>query len=352
MEFRELSELREAWREGHLADRVRKLRRAAATTREAFVDEGQVLALESCKIVTFPYPSLFAFQGGATSPAPYIMMTNRMLVVQFEDWGGQRRTLLFNPSSYERGQKAPFFEKLKKRYGNALTERVLAKRHSDVPEHLARLGLGPDDVDYIAYDHLHVQDVRGWLGSHDEAALFGRAKLLVMPREWETASEPHPTQAPWYVPGGVDGVDEDRVVFLEGDTSLGKGVAILDTRGHTLGNMSLAVNTPGGTYVTSENGVSAESYTPEVSEIRGLRRFARSLDQEVILNGNTRESTPDQYASMIVEKTFAGPNKDAPEFCNFYPSSELTASVVAPGLSPTFSHGDLKFGALSGGGGD
>jgi len=343
---RPIPELREAWREHHLADRVRKLRRAAQSARESFVAEGEVLALVTCPIATFPYPTLYAFQGGATSPAPFVMMTNRMMVVQYEDHDGERRTLLFNPSDDERADKAPFYAKLRKRYGGALTEKVLAKRHRHVPQHLEELGISPADVDFIAYDHLHLQDVRRWLGSHDEVALFPTAKLLVMPGEWATARDPHPTQAPGDIPGLTDGVEDSRVVFLEVYTSLGRGVALLDTRGHTLGNMSIALNTPDGVYVSSENGVSAECYSPEVSEIRGLKRYARQLDQEVILNGNTRESTPDQYASMLVEKTFAGPNRKHPEFCNFYPSSELTASVVAPGLSPSFSHGELRVGEV------
>lgn len=347
MSMRPIPELREAWATENLAERHRRLRNAATTARESFLASGQALAVHTCPIATFPYPSIYAFQGAALSPAPYVMMTNRMMVVQYVDHEGERRTLLFNPTDDERAEQAPFYAKLKQRYGNVLAEKVLAKRHKKVGEHLAALRLRPDDVDYIAFDHLHLQDVRGWLGSYDEAAFFPRAKLLVLAAEWALAREPHPMQAPWFVAGGCDGVDEaSRVVFLNGDTSLGEGVALLDTRGHTAGNMSLAVHTEKGVYVSSENGVAAESYTPEASRIRGLSRYANNLDQEVILNGNTRDSTPDQYASMVVEKIFAGPNPENPEFVNFYPSSELTASVVAPGLSPTFTHGELRIGTL------
>lgn len=347
MSFRSIPELREAWATTNLAERHRKLKVAAGVARAAFCSSGTVLGLKTCPIATFPYPSTYAFQGAALSPAPYVMMTNRMMVVQLNDHDGARRTLLFNPTDDERAEKAPFYAKLKARYGNVLAERVLAKRYRKVGEHLEALGLSPHDVDYIAFDHLHLQDVRGWLGSYNEAPFFPRAKLLVMRAEWALAKEPHPMQAPWFVAGGCDGVDEgERLVFLDGDTSLGEGVALLDTRGHTPGNMSLAVHTDDGVYVSSENGVAAESYTPEASDIRGLSRYARNLEQEVILNGNTRESTPDQYASMVVEKVFAGANRDRPEFVNFYPSSELTSSMMAPGLSPTFSHGELSFGHL------
>lgn len=348
MSMRPIPELREAWATEGAAERHRKLKRAASVARESFLSSGKALGVKTCAIATFPYPSSYAFQGAALSPAPYVMMTNRMMVVQLKDHEGETKTLLFNPTDDERAEKAPFYAKLKARYGNVLAEKVLAKRHKKVGEHLEQLGLTPDDVDYIAFDHLHLQDIRGWLGSYNEAAFFPRAKLLVMAAEWALAKEPHPMQAPWFVAGGCDGVDEaERVIFLSGDTSLGEGVALLDTRGHTPGNMSLAVNTDAGVYVSSENGVAAECYTPEASGISGVARYARNLEQEVILNGNTRDSTPDQYASMVVEKVFAGPNQEQPEFVNFYPSSELTASVVAPGFSPTFTHGELSFGHLS-----
>ena len=212
--------------------------------------------------------------------------------------------------------------------------------------HLAGLGLRPEDVDFLAFDHLHVQDVRRWLGGDGEPAFFPRAKLLVQRAEWAQVQDLHPMNAVWYVPNGCSGVPEKRVVLLDGDAWLGKGCAILSTPGHTLGNMSLAVVTPDGTFVTSENGVSTESYTPLRSEIPGVRSYAEQFGHEVVLNGNTRESSLDQYASMVVEKIVAGPSKRDPSFVNFLPSSELTPSVLAPGLSPTFSHGEVSHGDL------
>ena len=50
---------------------------------------------------------------------------------------------------------------------------------------------------------------------------------------------------------------------------------------------------------------------------------------------------------MVVEKTIAGPRKDQPEFCNFVPSSELTHYWAFPGLKPTYSFGELKFGFVN-----
>ncbi|NOK33383.1 hypothetical protein HMI49_09260 [Corallococcus exercitus] len=333
--FRPLPLLPEARAERSPGPRLQKLRRAALEAREAFVREGPVAAVATCDLITFPYPTLFAFSGAALSPAPYVMMTNRMQVVQFAEAGtGQRRTLLFNPTDYERGHAAPFYRALRERYGAFLSDKVMSTRHGTVQGHLEQLGLTPSDVDYLAFDHLHIQDLRGWLGGDGTPGVFPRAKLLVQRAEWTMVKHLHPMQHVWFVPGGTD-VPEERVVLLDGDTWLGQGAALLSTPGHTQGNMSLAVATANEVFVVSENGVSTESFTPLLSRIPGVRRFAEQMGWEVVLNGNTREDSLDQYASMVVEKLFAGPSAHDPSFVNFHPSSLLTAHLLAPGLGPT-----------------
>ncbi len=323
------------------AARLRATTTAAAQARQSLLDDGVVASVKSCKLVTFPYPTLYAFSGAALSPAPYVMMTNRMQVVRFVDHDGIDRVLLFNPSDYERNQQTPFFAKLRKKYGDFLADKVLAQRHGSVETHLMRLGIGPDDVDFVAYDHLHTQDVRRWLGSStsNEKPLLPRAKLLVHAAEWAACHDLHPLQQPWYCPHGVDGVDAGRVTVLEDDCWLGRGVALVLTPGHTAGNMSLCVTTSKGVAVVSENGVAAECYAPRLSRIAGVRATADRLDQEVVLNGNTREGTLTQYTSMVLERELARPFDG--ELPLFFPSSELTAHPVAAGLSPTLTHGEL-----------
>ena len=343
-DFRPLPALAEA-RSAYGGNQVRLLRKAGEALREQLLSFGPVQAVETRKLVTFPYPTGYAFSGAALSPAPYIMMTNRMQVVQYKDHGGAVRTLLLNPTDYQRGQKAPFFANLRKRYGDFISDKVMSTRHGTVTGHLETLGLKPEDVDFIAFDHLHVQDVRGWLGGA-EPAYFPRARLLVQRAEWEATKDLHPMQWAWYCPDGTKDVPEERVVLLDGDTWLGQGVALLSTPGHTYGNMSFAVVTPRGVAVISENGVATESYSPLQSRIPGLRSTAEHTGLEVMLNGNTRESSLEQYSSMILEKAVAGPSRDDGSYVNFYPSSELTASVIAPGLAPTFSLGDLSHGDL------
>jgi len=345
--MKRLEALDAAWRVSTPAERLRALRKAAAATRDELLSGGPVRACQTVKLQAFPYPSLYAFSGGATSPAPFVVMTNRMQVVQFLE-NGALKTLLFNPSDVERDRAATYYVDLARTMGLAQKplEKLLMPSHGTVPQHLERLGLRPEDVDYVAYDHLHVQDLRRWLGG-GEPAYFPKAKLLVTKAEWESTRDLHPMNAVWYVPHGCDGVPDDRVQLLEGSVQLAPGVAIVSTPGHTLGNMSLVVVTPQGPFVVSENGVSTESYTPLQSRIPGVRAYAERMGYEVVLNGNTREGSLDQYSSMIVEKLLAGPAPADPAYVAFAPSSELTSSMMAPGLSPTFSFTPPDCGTLA-----
>lgn len=344
---RTLPALREARLTTSPAQRLRLTRDAATLARRALLDDGPVTSVQSCKLVTFPYPTTYAFQGAALSPAPFVMMTNRMQIVRFVDDEGASRVLLFNPSDTERNQQTPFFAKLRKKYGEFLADKVLAQRHGSVEHHLMRAGLSADDVDFIAYDHLHTQDVRRWLGSSttSERSLLPRARLIVHRAEWAACADLHPLQMPWYCPWGTDGVDEKRLLLIDDDLWLGKGVALVLTPGHTAGNMSLAVSTEAGVAVVSENGVAAESYAPKLSRIAGVRAFAERMEQEVVLNGNTRETSLEQYTSMILERDLALPIARSPASMPLvFPSSELTSHAVAAGLSPTMSNGELSVG--------
>ena len=106
---------------------------------------------------------------------------------------------------------------------------------------------------------------------------------------------------------------------------LGDSVALVRTPGHTEGNHSIVVRTPDGLFVTSENGVCADSYAPQHFRIAGLRDYAKRTGAEVVLNGNTLEGALDQYLSMVLEKEIAGPSKLNPDFPNVAPSSEMSA---------------------------
>jgi hypothetical protein len=164
--------------------------------------------------------------------------------------------------------------------------------------------------------------------------------------ELRTLESPHPLQARWYVRDGVRGVARDRLLVIDGDYLIGGGLALVRTPGHTDGNHSAVLHTDRGLWTVSENGIAPECYAPLASEIPGVRRFAREQETEFILNANTREDTLEQYTSMALEKALADPSQERPEFPQCFPSSELVASRLAPGVRPTFSHGLITSGEV------
>jgi hypothetical protein len=231
----------------------------------------------------------YAFGGAAKGALnPYINILNRLVVVQFEDFEGALRTLVWEPTVPEGSAEAPFYEQLIARFGEWASYNLLAKEFNTVEGALASVGLAPEDVDFVSFDHLHVQDLRITMGTTEAVGddddprdpFFPNARFVFQSREVDTFKSVHPTQWAWYVPGGMDHVRTDNLVLVDGDVQLGPGVALLWTSGHTDGNHSLCINTPEGVWVSSENGVSADNWHPHLSKIPGVRKWAEFYGQE------------------------------------------------------------------------
>ena len=316
--------------------------------------ENRVRAARTVDIASAGYPLKFAFGGAAHGLNPFINIINRLQVIQFEDFDGQLRTLAYEPTVTEGPAEAPFYEQMIERYGEFLSYRVLAQIYNTVDGALAKAGLRPEAVDFVSFDHLHVQDVRFVLGTTEpmpgerepRSPLFPNAKLLTQRSEWDTFRSIHPMQWAWYVGDGIKDVPTDNVVLLEGDVELGKGVALVWTPGHTDGNHSLCINTPEGVWVSSENGVCADNWHPNLSRIPGVKKFAEFFGREVILNSNTLEDSIDQYDSMIKEKALADPNPSDPRFLNVFPSSEMASWKRQWPVVPTHTYGGINYGTI------
>jgi len=337
-----LPELDAAWAVRGAGARLDAVRRGGRRLRERILASGAVRCVRTVDIATFPYPTTYGLQGVAASPAPYLFMRNRMQLVQVTA-NGRTVTILVNPTDPERSSAAPYFARMREKYGTVATK-LLSTFHSTIPAALAGWGIAPDAIDYLTFDHLHVQDVRGLLGP---GGLLPNARLLVQRGELDTLAGLHPLQADWYIPDALAGIAADHIVALDGDYLLGGGFALVRTPGHTTGNHSLVIVTGRGAWTISENGICIDAYVPGISRIRGLAKHARDTGVEVILNANTREHSLDQYTSMVLEKTLADPVADQPELPQHFPSSELVAHLLAPGLAPTYTHGAITHGTIA-----
>jgi hypothetical protein len=337
-----LSVLDEAWSRLSGGGRLDAITKAAPILRDKIASSGMVLAVRTFDIATFPYPTKYAFGGACSVPIPYIWMSNRALFIEYVDKNGTKRRLLANPTDQEGSREAPYFADLMKKLPRSL-EWAVSRQHPPVQEQLRTAGIDPASIDYITFDHLHVQKIGPMLGPN---GFYPKAKLLVTKAEREIAENLHPLQQYWYVAGGLVGVRESDIATFDRDLLLGSGLALVRTPGHTDGNHTIAVSLPGGLMTVSENGICAECYRPRASEIPGLRAFAEKTGAEVILNANTRERTLDQYTSMRLEALLAAAEQEH-GWPRHFSSSELDAHPLAPRVRPTFAWRRVDHGAIA-----
>ena len=150
-------------------ERLNIARKQALAFRERFIDEPCVQFYQSADMVRVPYPTWYAYSGVYTQSTykfPYLHILNRLFIVQFRNFLGELKTLLFSPSDIDADRETPFFKRLTNKMPNwSPLENMVAPITRDVTQALAEVGLAPEDIDYISYDHLHTQDVRQWLGT-------------------------------------------------------------------------------------------------------------------------------------------------------------------------------------------
>lgn len=363
--FPSLSTFRNARASSVPATRLDEVRKRARAFHEQLLAGEKAVFYKTCELVRVPYPVRYAFANVFTQrplPTPVIHIVNRLYVVQLRTPAGIK-TMLFSPSDVLANAETRYFKRLgagelarlSGKVGEwspggvvkTLAQKLVAPQGPTVLEHLAKLGLRPEDVDYISFDHLHTQDLRNWLGGEGRRPVFPNAKLLISRTEWTSAQGLLPSQADWYCPNGTRGIDPARVVLLDDDVMLGEGVALVRTPGHTMGNHSLVAHTSEGVLVSSENGVSPDNYAPERSRINAVRSYATQTGVEVVLNGNTQESSVEQYISMVMEKEIAGPSRRDPAFPNVVCSSEAAPWWLFRGVEPSFCFGDLELGTFT-----
>jgi len=329
---------------------------AARRFRQWFASTGTPDWVGTFDLSTLPYPTRFGLWRAAHSPAPFLSLTHRLVVVRWHEPDGRPRTLLFEPTDIELARRTPYFARLSERTPD-MFERLFARPLGSVLEHLQRIGIDATAVDWITFDHLHTQDVRRWIGTtvpapdisprQAVAPLLPNAKLIVQRAELESLRNLHPLQLPWYQPQSYADLRPEGVLAIDGDVLLGPGVALIATPGHTFGNHTLVLNTSTGIWASSENVIAAECLTPEHSRIPGVRHYAQNWAQEVVLNANTLEDTAAQYNSCVLEKSIVDVSRFDPRFPQFLPSSELTRNPLSPGTGPTFAHLGIFHGTLT-----
>src|SRR5215467_6177203 len=149
-----------------------------------------------------------------------------------------------------------------------------SENEKNVLEHLAGLGLHPDDIDLLICTHFDVDHV----GYNDA---FPRAELIVQRRHYELARGGHARFAAarphWDHPAL-------RYRLIDGDTELLPGLTLLETSGHAPGHQSVLLHLPqtGPVLLAIDAVVLQRLFTPE-------RRAWPTDDNEERLRASTRK---------------------------------------------------------------
>jgi hypothetical protein len=339
-----LSDLEGAWRVSGHGARLRAVRAAAERLRTRLAGGPRVLSVRTLPRMTFVYPTRYAFRGVLLAAPPFVAITHRTVLVQFLQYG-ILRNLLFDPTDVEGLQETPVLARVRQALPRRLWKYVVTPLEP-LETQLRALRISPEDIDYLAFDHVHMQDLRSLLGAEGRVARFPNAMLLMQETAWREWDDPHPLERAWLIPDGKRGVPDPHVVLMTDDIWLGDGVALVRTPGRTAGHQTLFLHTADGVWGVSASACAADGWSPLESRIPGLARTCRMLDLDVVRGASTPGLGAEHYTSMVLERTVVDRMKKAPAFVQMLPSSELDAGPLSLGLSPAVVQGELSVGEV------
>jgi N-acyl homoserine lactone hydrolase len=156
---------------------------------------------------------------------------------------------------------------------------------------LATLGLTPADIDLQILTHTHIDHVGGIADFTHVPMIVSKAeRALDRPLYWHGR---HPFRWP----------DEQEYIEVEGDVKLFEGLTLLETPGHTPGQMSLLVELPetGAVILTSDtisrpeelDGHFEDYWRPELAEASARRLMALAAERDAfVIFGHCPEQWP------------------------------------------------------------
>lgn len=142
----------------------------------------------------------------------------------------------------ETGIGAFFEPKMAERFGVQNPQRHL------LTEELKKVGLAPNDIDYVVLSHLHFDHAGGLLPSHQEIAaghdeiIFSKAKFVVGQEAWNRALKPHSRDRASFIPGLTEKLEKSgRLIVIPENGSfpapLDQILEFIVSNGHTPGQL-------------------------------------------------------------------------------------------------------------------
>ena len=308
----------------------------------------KVVSVRTLPTTDAPYPIRFAFNGTvpALAPGALLMIQNRSLLVQVRTADGLKN-VLFNPTDGPANRATPFYQRLVGSVPGVPSAGPSSLRRIAAPSDSAELGLSCADIDVIAFDHFHTQDLRPLLGSDGLAARFPNALLLAPRVEWDDWDHLPMIQRALVRPRRQEGRTRQSrrphpgrlVARRRRAPARARPVTLRATRRCSFMPMAACSAAP-------RTGPAPTTGPRTARDCRGMRSAAKLLDLEVVLNANTPELSAEQYTSMLLERAMVDRVKDDNGFYQMFPSSEVTHSLIAPHVKPTYRFGKVESGSV------
>lgn len=128
--------------------------------------------------------------------------------------------------------------------------RYLIDKSSNLPDSLMKIGLTPQDIDFVVPSHLH-WDHAGWctrrVAGGGYEPMFPKATYVVQEGGWEEAVSDNPRTKGSYVQSDFLAV-EKRLKLVKGTEEILPGVAVMRTGGHVKHHQVLLARTDGKTF--------------------------------------------------------------------------------------------------------
>lgn len=233
---------------------------------------------------------LFFFECGSLKSQKQYFTLNKDIGVSFEV--PVPFFLITHPNRgnilFDTGNASAVSENSEKHWGDVIKAYYpVMKKEQYVVNQLAKIGLKPEDINYVILSHLHL-DHAGGVGA------FPNAVYVVQEKEYEWAFSPKNTQKDAYIMADIDKPvkwqklkGEERLDFF-GDGTL----EIWFTPGHTPGHQSLMVNlaNSGKFFLTADSCYTEENLNDNI--LPGLV-WDEELSMEAINKMQELQKNPD-----------------------------------------------------------
>lgn len=164
------------------------------------------------------------------------------------------------------------------------------RMHKTVKEQLDELGLSPEDIDYLAFSHMHIDHT-------GNANLFNSATVIMQEKEYDvafnTANIPHNYT-------DYEALKNSKAIKINGDYDLfGDGsVQLIATPGHTAGHQSLLVQLEetGPVILSGDIAYYEESYVNN-----GLPSFNADREQSIASLEKIKKMVEEQKAQLWIQ---------------------------------------------------